>query len=258
MRFLLTLLICGLVSSASAHEFWISPVTYTVSPDEDIVADIRIGQEFNGAAYAFIPSTFARFDVIRNGETTPVAGQLGDRPALTTTAGDGLAILVHETTPERLTYANWEKFQTFVDHKDLAVTQDIHRQRGLPEEKFVERYVRYAKSLVAVGSGAGNDIETGMRTEIVALANPYTDDLADGLRVQVLRQGQPRVDAQVEVFAKRDDAVTVTLTRTDADGIAVIPMTPNTEYLLDAVFLEPTAGDAVWQSSWASLTFQTP
>lgn len=258
MRFLLTLLFCGLANIAIAHEFWISPLSYTVETGTEIAADIRIGQDFVGATYSYIPSTFARFDLIRNGETYPVVGELGDKPALTMPADDGLTVIVHETKPERLTYANWDKFQTFIDHKDLGVTKVMHGSRDLPFEKFAERYVRYAKSLVATGDGAGSDVETGMKTEIVALANPYTDDLSDGLRVRVLRDGTPRGDAQVEVFAKWDGAVTVTLTRTDADGIATIPMTPNTEYLLDAVFLEPTSGDSVWLSSWASLTFQTP
>jgi len=258
MRFFLTLVLCGLFNAASAHEFWISPQSYTVDAEGDILADIRIGQEFRGSAYAFNTGTFARFDVIRNGETLAVKGQLGDRPALTFPAGNGLSVIVHETAPERLTYANWAKFQTFVDHKNLDVTQAMHLERGLPEEKFAERYVRYAKSLVASGTAQGQDIETGMKTEIIALDNPYTDDLSAGLRVRVLRDGSPRPDAQVEIFAKQGDAVTVTLTRTDANGVATILTMPNTEYLIDAVYLEPTDGDAVWQSFWASLTFKTP
>jgi uncharacterized GH25 family protein len=258
MRILLTFLFCGLGTIAGAHEFWISPQTYTVTAGETVAADIRIGQNFSGAAYAFNPSTFARFDIIRNGETFPATGILGDTPAMTAQVDDGLAIIVHETTPERLTYVDWEKFQKFVDHKDLGVTQADHIARGLPDTKFVERYVRYAKSLVKGGTGAGADFEVGLKTEIVAMTNPYTDDLVDGVSVRVLRDGAPRADAQVEIFAKQGDEVTVITTRTDADGIAVVTVAPNTEYLIDAVYLEPTEGDAVWQSYWASLTFQTP
>ena len=66
-----------------------------------------------------------------------------------------------------------------------------------------------------------------MVTEIVAEANPYTDDLTAGLPVRVLYQGTPRADAQGEIFDKSPGGdVEITLTRTDADGRALIPVTP--------------------------------
>ena len=126
-----------------------------------------------------------------------------------------------------------------------------------------ERYSRYGKALIAVGDGAGADREAGLETEIVALANPYTDDLSDGLPVRVLYQGAPRADAQVELFAKSPEGeVEITLLRTDAEGVALLPVTPGQVYLADAVVvrpLEPVAeDDPVWESLWASLTFKVP
>ena len=116
---------------------------------------------------------------------------------------------------------------------------------------------------IAVGDGAGADREAGLETEIVALANPYTDDLSDGLPVRVLYQGAPRADAQVELFAKSPEGeVEITLLRTDAEGVALLPVTPGQVYLADAVVvrpLEPVAeDDPVWESLWASLTFKVP
>jgi uncharacterized GH25 family protein len=177
---------------------------------------------------------------------------------------DGLVVIVHETSDSTLTYTEWDKFIDFVEHKDFDSALAAHAARGLPETGFKESYRRYAKALIAVGSGAGSDAPTGLETEIVALANPYTDDLSGGLPVRVLYQDAPRADAQVELFEKGpDEAVVVTLHRTDAEGVARLPVKPGYEYLVDAVILRDTGNDdtetgPVWHSLWAALTFATP
>lgn len=249
---------------AMAHEFWISPPDYTVAPGDPLVADIRVGQEFSGSAYSFVEQNFNRFEVIGPSGPVDVTGRAGDRPALNMSAPEeGLMIVVHETTTYTLTYSEWQKFVNFATHKDFTHVLDEHREKGLPDTGFVEAYIRYAKSLVAVGDGAGSDKVVGLRTEIVAGKNPYTDDLSDGFPVQVLLDGAPRAGAQVELFERGPDGtVTISLHRTDAEGNALLPLRPDSEYLVDAVAMEyldpPGKAGAVWRSLWASLTFHTP
>lgn len=251
-------------SPAISHEFWISPKTYTVDPQGQIVADIRVGQNFVGSAYSFIPPQFVRFDLVTGGEVIPVEGRIGDRPALNMTApAEGLITVVHQTVDTFLTYTEADKFVSFVTEKGFDGVLEQHKALGLPETGFRERYSRFAKSLIAVGGGAGADGEVGLLTEIVALANPYTDDLSGGLPVRVLYQGAPRADVQVDVFAKAaDGTVTMSKLRTDADGLAVVPVAPGIEYLVDAVVMRPlvarATNDPVWESLWASLTFMVP
>lgn len=265
MRALAPLLLALIVAHpARPHEFWISPETYQVAPGEEIVAELRVGENLEGAGYPYIPARTARFEIVIGDAVLDPEARTGDRPALShPLPDDGLAIVVHETADSRLTYPNWEKFVAFTEHKDFAWAQEAHRARGLPDAGFREVYRRYGKSLVAVGTGAGEDRPVGLETEIVALANPYTDNLSGGLPVRVLYLGAPRVDAQVELFAKASDgSVEVTLHRTDDLGVAILPMRPGTEYLVDAVILEPVEAEAendpVWYSLWASLTFRTP
>jgi hypothetical protein len=253
-----------LAPAARAHEFWISPEAYQVPPGEAIIAELRVGENLKGAGYAHIPDRVARFEVLQGEASFGPGTDLGDRPALNQILpGPGLAILVHETVDNSLKYTSWDKFVTFTTHKDFTWAQDVHRTRGLPDTGFVETYRRFGKALVAVGDGAGSDRPVGLDTEIVALANPYTDDLSGGLPVRVLYFGAPRSDVQVELFARdADGTVDVTLHRTDSAGVAVLPMVPGTEYLVDSVIMEPlepaAEGDPVWHSLWASLTFRTP
>lgn len=258
--------LCLCAGPLAAHEFWISPETYAVPPAGSITAAFRVGENLKGSSYSYLDRRTERLGFVTPEGPAEVPVRLGDRPALDAVPApveDGLVVIVHETVDMTLTYREWQKFINFVEHKDFEGALDRHAERGLPQEGFEETYRRFAKSLVAVGDGAGSDAPTGMETEIVALSNPYTDDLSNGIAVQVLYQGAPRADAQVELFEKAGDTVEVTLHRTDADGIAVLPVQPGHEYLVDAVVLRETGIDdpeegPVWHSLWASLTFAVP
>lgn len=253
-------------TTAFAHEFWISPLQFTIDPGEAIVADLRVGQVFEGSSMSFLPNAFRRFDLAQSGNLAPVEGRMGDRPAMSqAVADDGLAIVIHETTDSVLTWEEFAKFEDFVRHKDAAWTLSAHAARGLPDTGFREGYSRYAKSLVAVGGGEGQDTEFGLETELVARANPYTDDLSQGMPVDLYYKGAPRAAAQIEVFERAPDgSVAVSTVRTNDEGRAVVPVRSAHVYMLDAVVLREPEGalaerpDIVWESLWANLTFEVP
>ena len=246
---------------AFGHEFWIEPHSYQVTPGEPVSADLVNGQSFKGARLPYFETRTARFELVAGGETRIHEGRMGDLPALAgINAPSGLLTVIHETRPETLVYKTWEKFEAFAQHKDFADIRARHAERGLPFEDFTERYTRHAKALIAVGDGAGADRALGLETEFVAEKNPYTM-ASDVLPVRLLYQGQPRADAQIEVFERAPGGeVTVFLLRSDLGGGADIPVKPGHEYLLDAVVLRPADPDsgAVWESLWAALTFAVP
>ena len=255
-----------LAGSVSAHEFWLEPLAYQVPSDGRLEAEIVNGQDFEGVELSYLPQRFVRFEQIAGPRGLPVQGRLGSRPALNAAPlTEGLNVVIYQSTTATVTYDDWAKFQRFVDHKDFGDVRSLHDARGLPDANFREVYGRYAKTLINVGVGGGADMRTGLETEIVALTNPYTDDLSAGMRVQVFYGDDVRADTQVEVFDKApDDSVVVTYVRTDADGIAVVPVTAGHSYMLDAVVLrEPSAelaasSNAVWETLWANLTFAVP
>lgn len=251
---------------AQAHEFWIDPVAFHVSVETPVVADLRVGQLYNGSAQSYFPKNFRQFEIAQGDARVAVEGRLGDRPALSQAfEKEGLVVLLHVTTDFRLAYDDFGKFRSFVIHKDAEWVLETHETRGLPEKGFGEAYSRYAKSLVAIGDGAGHDRVFGLETELVAGANPYTEDLSGGMPVSLLYEGSPRANAQIEVFEK-DAAgeVRIFTVKTDAEGRAVVPVSPGNRYMLDAVVLRepaPTIAselNAVWESLWANLTFEVP
>lgn len=250
----------------TAHEFWLEPTAYQVAADGNLEATIVNGQNFEGVVISYFPQRFARFDVNLGGVTAPVAGRVGNNPALQAPSlGEGLNIVAYQSTNATVTYEDWEKFARFAGHKGFLGYQEAHTSRGLPLVDFKEVYSRFVKTLIGVGSSAGADQRVGLETEFVALDNPYTDDLTAGMRLQLFYGNDVRANTQIEVFEKPlETAETPVLYQTDADGVATIQVLPGHSYLVNAVVLrEPSAAlasefDAVWETLWASMTFAIP
>ena len=263
---LFSLIFIAQAPALHAHELWLEPLDYQVAPDGQLKARIINGENFSGTALPYLPRRFQHFVVSVGDRNVQVPGRPGDAPGLNMSArNEGLHVVAYQSTPQTISYQTWAKFQKFVDHKDFGDVRTLHDARGLPEEGFKEAYIRYSKTLIGVGEAAGADKRMGLETEFVALTNPYTDDLSGGMRVQLFYGSEVRANEQVEVFAKAPDGdVTVTLYRTDGNGIATIPVSAGRSYQLDAVVLrEPDAAmasdtGAVWETLWANLTFQAP
>ncbi|MEL6171659.1 MAG: DUF4198 domain-containing protein [Pseudomonadota bacterium] len=251
-------------SSAVAHEFWVEPLTYQVQPGAEIKAELFVGQDFSGISYPFNDRRFDRFGIVIGGKERPVTGKIGDEPALKMAVHeDGLAVVVYQRAAEEAIYSELTKFQSFLAEKDLSEVIAQHQARGFGERRFTESFVRYAKTLIGVGSGAGADRATGLHTEIIAEANPYADAISQ-MPVRVLLAGKPRVNAQVMLFDKtQDGSVAVTQLRTDDEGRVQFPVEPGHAYLVDAVAAAALANNdveagPVWITHWASLTFAVP
>ena len=262
----LALLLAILASPATAHELWIAAEDYTVAPQATVTAQIVNGSDYVGQNLPFLPQRFVRFDDVTGRAVAPVPGRVGDLPAVQLPdAAEGLHVLVYESRDATVDYKDWDTFVRFTEHKAFPGILQAHADRGFAEEPFREVYSRYSKALVAVGDGAGADSRTGLETEIVALTNPYTDDVSGGMRFQLWYGDTPRADARFEVYDRSPDgAVTQTFYQTDAQGMVTVPVQPGYTYMADAVLIrEPEAAlaqasGAVWETLWANITWAIP
>jgi len=254
-----------------SHELWIDPERFSITIDEQVRADLRVGENYAGGTSPYLPTRTERFEFYFGGTVSNIGGRAGDRPAIQFEAQqEGLLVIAYESDVSTVRYTEFEKFKAFVDHKNFEGALEAHAARKLSTDDFVETYSRHAKSLVAVGDGAGSDVAVGMITEIIALDNPYNVDVTQGMRVQVNYLGSPRANAQVEIYARPNGEgnasqnVTVDTVFTDHAGIATIPIQAGYDFMLDAVVLrEPPPEraeirDAVWDSLWANMSFSVP
>lgn len=265
---LIFLVICrlGIALPAHAQEFWLQPQDYQPKTGATLQVQLRDGQDFKGVEIGYFRKRIEMFDWFQNQTRMPVISHTGDFPALRMVAEqDGLMVLAYEAKFRIMQHNALANFLDFTADKGLTDVEAQHRLRNLPEGRFNEIFTRYCKSLIGVGSAVGQDLQTNMEIEFVALGNPYTDDLSQGLAVSLLYRGVPRANSQIKVFARGpDNLVEINTQRTNAHGQAVIAVKPAHSYLLDAVILrEPDENIAsehrvVWETLWASLTFSIP
>lgn len=260
------LLLALLAGPATAHEFWLEPTSYQVPIDGRLTANIVNGQYFEGVILPYVSQRITHFKEFAGDKTANATGRTGDIPALDNAPlAEGLNVIAYQARYSTVDYETWEKFATFAEHKDLGDLLPRHQERGLPMENFKEIYARFSKTLIGVGNSVGADRRVGLETEIVALTNPYTDDLTEGMKLQLFYQAAPRANSQIEIFEKSaDDTVNIFMVRTDDQGIATVPVKSGNRYMADAVVLrdpsEQIAGDsgAIYETLWANLTFQAP
>ena len=268
------------VGKAGGHEFWLYPNAWLLEKDQELRVDLRVGTEFTGYQKIYLPDHIRRFDLTGPNSQTPFKGRLGDRPAgKIIPKEDGLHIIAHVTAFSSLTYETLDKFEAFATEKGYPDAVLRHRARLLAEQNFSEDYRRFAKSLVAVNSAAGQDRVLGLEVEITALQNPFVMQ-GDLLELRLDRDGRPWSNVQVTVLARSLELEPGTTTktstntttgitssttryRTDENGRIKIRTALGHEYLVDAVSLDPidpqeSKSGAVWLSRWASLTFARP
>ena len=264
----LALATLALAAPAFAHEFWIEPRDFTVEPGETLEADIKVGQMFKGNRYSFNPRNHTRFTLIGPEGEAKIASRIGDVPAVgQPVEGEGLALLVHQTTDSLLTYDDAEIFARFIEQEGLDGTLEAHAARGLPETGFREVYSRHVKALAKVGEGGGADRDLGLPIELTVEGDPYAEPMPGSVTLRATYGGEPMANALVNVFVRPIDEISDEVEqlrpRTDAEGRVTVPLKAGTRYLANVVKMrEPSAEKAaetgaVWESLWASNTFAT-
>ena len=132
------------------------------------------------------------------------------------------------STYSEISYTDFEKFRKFaqVHGNDEAIK--AHAARGLGEDLVEEAYRRFAKALVPVGAGSGNDVRFGMEYELTAQQSPFSG--APTVTYQLTRNRAPVAGQQVDVFFKSEAGVEAIKSehRTDEDGLVVVPGPPRT------------------------------
>lgn len=249
----------------AAHEFWIAADDYVAEAGQEVRADLLVGSFMVGEAYPWLTRNRVAARVYGPTGDFEITGREGDMPALRFTLGDaGLHRVMFHSQPGFVVFDKPETFPSYLEFEGLDWVLAAHKARGLPETGFAESFIRNAKALVQVGEARPDQLDapTGMPFELTALQNPYVAGLAE-LEVALTWRGQVAGDAQVAIFVlppggTAPDDMVRTVVRTDAAGRAVIPLEMAGEYMLAAVHMEPLEDDiaAVWQSHWATLTFQ--
>ncbi len=255
---LITTLLAALVPpTATAHEFWIQPATFSVSPGERLDVALRVGDGFDqGVAYPRNPAHMTSFSLIGE-KTRSISGKPGADPAGRITIDEDGTLALAYTSSESTITLEAERFESYLRTEGLEEIIRLRERRGESQAPGREAFSRCAKSLVRSGEPRSTqDGPVGLELEIVTELDPYQLEPGDRLPVRVLWRGEPLAAAQIRTFVQGNPEPRVV--RTGPDGRAPIELTDSGVWLLSVVHMESAQPrtDVDWLSTWSSLTFE--
>ncbi|MXX36315.1 MAG: DUF4198 domain-containing protein [Gemmatimonadetes bacterium] len=182
------------------------------------------------------------------------------------TGGPG-TYLIGVSTAARVITLTGEEFNDYLVHDGLLDTIEERKAAGTTDDGATERYSKHVKAVVQVGGARSGEwaTELGYPAEFIPLQNPYELSRGDRLQVRFLRGGEPvarqLVYANYEGYHSHDAAgehVESVTTRTNADGIATIPLNGTGRWYVRTIHMAETTTepDVDYESNWATLTFE--
>ncbi len=258
MRLLFVVVALLLAPGAAAHDFWIEPGSFRPAVGSKVPLRLFVGMDFAGQATVYLPDTFERYAAVGPDGEKNIHGTLGDDPAgQFTVARPGAYIVAYRSTLFTVTFDTLAEFEQYLEKEGLERVKTLHAY-GTPKGRVIrENYSRSAKSLVVAGKpGAAADRVLGLRLELIAEKNPYTNRRVP---LRLIYEGKPLVDALVVAFNKAEPLKKLKA-RTGKDGRVEFDFNRRGTWLVTSVhmFPAPPKTDADWESVWASLTFERP
>ena len=254
-----------LTTQASAHEFWLEPSKSRSSVNEEIPITIAVGQNFKGDTIPYIPDSTVRFDVYGPGGKVEQAGAAfaADPAGIVRPAGRrGLYIVAYQNKGTK-TSIKADIFNKYLKDEGLDHILEHRAANGQMDQPGEEFYTRFPKTWVL----AGDHVEAGrwaaapsrLKFEMVPLSNPFVLRSGDLVTLQVLYDGQPIENIQVNTFVKgapeRIHAV-----RSDGNGRVTLNIDRAGRWMFAAVHAIPAPHieGVDWESFWTSLTLDVP
>lgn len=251
-----------LAMGLAAHDTWLVPTTFRVTPGQPVKVALNTSEDFPTSDSAATPDRIERFEAVTASGRAQVTGYRVEEKSLVAelTPGPGLTLVAAVSKP-RLIVLEEKDFNTYIREEGLENVVEARAARGESYATGRERYSKVAKLVLCDEGGKANDRRyrqpLGLRLEIVPLSDPCGLVAGGTLVVQVLFEGRPLANAWVGAgtagthghhypYRQRTDAAGRAIVRLDRAGpwfVRALHMVPSTEF-----------DDADWQSWFSTLT----
>jgi len=267
---LLGLLVCSRASFVVAHDFWLQPSEYWISPDALTSMTLQVGHGPFRQRSPIPARRITRFQAIApKGEVLDLREQL--RLGQAAEDGDfrlkspGAHVLVLQTDDRAQAHLPSIRFNDYLRVEGLTPALEQRARQHRMDADGSERYSRCAKSIVQVGPpGAGSQGQVnkpvGLPLEIVPEANPYGVPRSATLPVRVIYAGRPLAGALVKLTNLKYDASPFEVHLTDHDGRASFTMPNSGTWLLNVIWTKalPRSAETDFETVFSSLSFGFP
>ncbi len=266
-RAVLIVLSLGLAGRASAHDFWLQPLSWQAAPGVAMPFVVEVGHgSFRQQWGADGGHLLALQDLARGGavDLRPLFKPGGTVPHLTRVFQRPGLHVVSLVSTDAVSNLPSIRFNDYINVEGLTPAIDARTRAGVMNSNGRELYSRRAKALVQVGPAAPGDdaLATrpiGLTLEIVPLRNPYSLGADHVLPVQILYDGNPLPGALVKLTNLEFDARPLRAVRSDAAGRASLQVPQVGSWLVNVIWTHPIKSpDADFQTVFSSLTFGYP
>jgi uncharacterized GH25 family protein len=251
--------ICG-ARVAAAHEFWVQPSEFWLTPPAALSVTLQVGDSRSRQESPIPPQRIIRFAAIApTGDSVDMRGGSArlDKP--------GAWLVALETDTGAYSRQSAARFNDYLEAEGLTPALEFRSRTHQMHVDGFERYSRTAKSIVLVGRHnrqAQRHVTEplGLKLEIVPQVSPYAEPQPVRLPLRVLYEGRPLAGALVKLLNLEQDLTGANQTLTDDAGLASFSMPTRGKWLVSVVWTRRLADgdDADYETTFASLTFGFP
>lgn len=260
LRGIVLLLLSGFLGTASAHETWILPATFSVETGQEVRFDLTSGLDFPALENQIQAERLSRAAYRLGKREVKLAKLEAKDTSLALSAsfpGHGLARVWVELQPRDIELGD-ELVAQYLDEIGAGPqTRELwERQKG--HRVWKESYTKYAKTFVVVGNAREDRSwaeAIGMGLEIVPVTDPLSLKVGRELTVKLVGRGKLLAGVPIGLRIEGSERVFKT---TDAKGRATFPIARAGKAMLFAVHLRPAQDGTTWKSDFTNLTFLVP
>jgi uncharacterized GH25 family protein len=245
---------------AVAHEFWVQPSEFWLSPSAALSVTLQVGDSRSRQESPIPPQRITRFEAIG-----PTGDSVDMRGGSARLDKSGAYLVALETDTGGYSRQSAARFNEYLEAEGLTPALEYRMRTHQMHVDGFERYSRTAKSIVLVGRHSRQAQRhvtqpLGLKLEIVPRANPYAEPQPVRLPLRVLYEGRPLSGALVKLMNLEQDLTGASQSLTDDAGTASFSMPTRGKWLVSVVWtrrLENSA-NADYETTFASLTFGFP
>lgn len=271
-------LLAGTASLLTAHDFWLVPDAFAVTPGGRIALRGQTSSLFPSSLSAVTPDRVVAARVVTANSSVTVRDVSVQGPSLRLghpTAAAGQYLIGVQLAP-RTVRESPASFRRYLDLEGAPEAREKYERAGLLPpvggDSITRRYAKYAKTVLEVGRGP-RAFERLLEhpLEVVPLADPSVLRVGDTLRFKLLLLGKPAASAHlhagsvpsgpralVDTAGARQAAISDVKLVTDNGGVASVVVTRPGLWNIRTLQIVPApkGSGADWDVHWATLVFQ--
>lgn len=258
------LVFTGIIGSVLAHEFWIQPDKFMVSPGTKLGANLYVGENYLGEPWE---NRTNRTDFFRHyfmsGQTivSNEVGLLKDSGIINIDIKEPGTHLLYLHSKPSFIELDGEKFNAYLKEDGMDNILKLRTEKNELHKPSREKYERFAKTIIQCGNKY-NDVNVFVKNEkmeIQLAKNPYQLKKGQAMEIKVTFDGRPLANKMMVSWHKNKKGKFLGKKNyySNAEGkIMFKPKGPGI-WMISTVYMEEVnATDYDYHSYWGSVTFK--